>query len=386
MVEQGRMPPSAHEFALRDMEFSNSEEFALGRHQPGTTASEFVFFPGCQLSASAPGQVERVYAQLREALGVPIGLMLRCCGAPAEWAGRMDLFKRALADFRSAHHALGSPRVILACSACYQMFQTHLREIEAVSLWVLLDRQGLPERAASFDKKRIVSIHDPCTTRREQSIQDSVRRILDRLGYQIEELPLSRDKTECCSYGGLMWLANRSLAKAVVQRRIAESSWDYVTYCAMCRDLFAAQGKRSLHLLDLLLEAEPGSRALRAGPGYSQRHENRARLKRKLLKELWGEEMRELQEYDKVTLNIPAEVQSRLEERLILVEDIQQVIAHAESTGKKLVNPQTGHFLAYHRPGNVTYWVEYSPAPKGHGFAIHNAYSHRMLVEESKKL
>ena len=101
MVDQGSMPPSTHEFALRDMEFSNSDEFALARHQPGTTASEYVFFPGCQLSASAPGQVERVYAHLREALGVPIGLMLRCCGAPAEWAGRMDLFTRALSDFRA---------------------------------------------------------------------------------------------------------------------------------------------------------------------------------------------------------------------------------------------------------------------------------------------
>ena len=74
MVDQGRMPASTHEFALRDMEFSNSEKFALGRHQPGTTVSEYVFFPGCQLSASAPEQVERVYAQLRKTLGAPIGL------------------------------------------------------------------------------------------------------------------------------------------------------------------------------------------------------------------------------------------------------------------------------------------------------------------------
>jgi hypothetical protein len=183
-----------------------------------------------------------------------------------------------------------------------------------------------------------------------------------------------------------MWLANRPLAKAVVQRRIAESALDYVTYCAMCRDLFAAQGKRSLHLLDLLFEADPESRARRAGPGYSQRHENRARLKRKLIKEVWGEEMPGLHDYDKITLHIPAAVQSRMEERLILLEDIQQVIAHAESTGKKFRNPQTDHFLAYHRPGNVTYWVEYSPRPKEDGFDIHNAYSHRMLIEESKKL
>ena len=93
-----------------------------------------------------------------------------------------------------------------------------------------------------------------------------------------------------------------------------------------------------------------------------------------------------VKDYDRIMLNIPLEVQSRMEQRLILVEDIQQVIAHAENTGKKLLNPQTGHLLAHHRPGNVTYWVEYSLMPKGNGFAIHNAYSHRMLVEEGKKL
>ena len=386
MVDQGRMPASTHEFAIRDMQFSNSEKFALSRHQPGITASEYVFFPGCQLSASAPEHVERVYAQLRETASGGIGLILRCCGAPAEWAGRMDLFETTLADFRHEHQLLRRPRVILACSTCYQMFKTYLPEVEVVSLWEFFDRQGFPARAIPFDKKGVISIHDPCTTRCEQAIQDSVRRILDRLGYQVEELPLSRDKTECCSYGGLMWLANRSLAKTVVQRRIAESPLDYVTYCAMCRDLFAGQGKRTLHLLDLLFDGEPESRAMRAGPGYSQRHENRARLKRKLIKEVWGEEMPGLHDYDKIKLNIPPDVQTRMEERLILAEDVQQVIADVEATGRKLVNAKTGHFLAYHRPGNVTYWVEYSPTPGGDGFTVHNAYSHRMLIEEGKKL
>ncbi|MCC7206562.1 MAG: FAD-dependent oxidoreductase, partial [Anaerolineae bacterium] len=46
MVEQNRMPPSAHDFALRDMQFSNGEHAALVRNAPGATASDFVLFPG----------------------------------------------------------------------------------------------------------------------------------------------------------------------------------------------------------------------------------------------------------------------------------------------------------------------------------------------------
>ncbi|MCL4394223.1 MAG: 4Fe-4S dicluster domain-containing protein [Chloroflexi bacterium] len=98
MVRQNRMPASAHDFALRDMEFSNGAHFALTRHAPGAAASEYVFFPGCQLSASSPEHVERVYADLRARLDSRVGLMLGCCGAPAEWAGRVDLFHSTLDD------------------------------------------------------------------------------------------------------------------------------------------------------------------------------------------------------------------------------------------------------------------------------------------------
>jgi hypothetical protein len=78
------------------------------------------------------------------------------------------------------------------------------------------------------------------------------------------------------------------------------------------------------------------------------------------------------------------EVRQRLEDRLILIEDIQQVIEYAERTGRKLLQPKTGHFLAHYRPNKVTYWVEYSPQEEK--FVIHNAYSHRMEVIEDVKL
>jgi len=381
MVAQGHMPPSAHDFALRDMAFSNSELFTLARHQPGTQASANLFFPGCQLSASAPEQVEQVYAYLRDRLP-GTGLMLRCCGAPADWAGRSDLFQEALAELKAQIAALGNPRLILACSSCYQIFKENLPEVEIISLWELIEQLGLPENA-SRPVAGVVAIHDPCTTRHEANLQESVRRLVSKLGYRIQELPLSREKTTCCSYGGLVWLANRELAQAVVERRIAESPLDYVTYCAVCRDFFANRGKRTLHLLDLVFSTDSEARARRPGPGYSQRHENRAHLKRKLLKEVWGETMPEQASYESIKLIIPAEVKKILEDRLILEEDIQQVIEYAERTGKKLRQLQTGRLLAHYKPTRVTYWVEY--APQGESFVIFNAYSHRMELKEEAK-
>ncbi len=380
MVGQNRMPSSAHDFALRDMAFSNSDKFAMSRHQPGTMASTYVFFPGCQLSASHPEYVEAIYDVLQGQLSGGVGLALGCCGAPADWAGRADLFAESLDAFRAQHEAMGSPALVLACSSCYQVFKTHLPDAELVSLWDVFDQYGLPESAYPAVGGTI-SIHDPCTTRHEPHMHDSVRRIVTRLGYEIEELPLSREKTTCCSYGGQMWLTNRDLAQATVRRRIAESAADYVTYCAVCRDFFAAQGKRTLHLLDLIFGAEGDPAA--NGPGYSQRHENRARLKHKLLKTVWGETVAEQDDYEAIELHLSDEVRARLEDRLILLEDVQQVIAYAERTQARLVDPASGHVLAHYRPAAVTYWVEY--APEGEAFIVFNAYCHRMDVSEGGK-
>lgn len=379
MFKKGKMPPSAHDFPIRDMDFSNGEHCVLARHQPGYATSSHIFFPGCQLSASVPDHVERAYAYLTEQVAGGVGLMLRCCGAPAEWSGRTELFWAGLQEIKKQWQEMGRPRLILACSTCYQMFNKHLPEIEIVSLWELYDQLGLPEAGAP-QRPGLVAVQDACTTRHEKHIHESVRRILQKLGFAIEELPTNREKTECCGYGGLMLFANRKLADDVVRRRIGESSADYVAYCAMCRDNFAAKGKKTYHLLDLIYGKADDASVVKKGPGYSQRRENRARLKNKMLKEVWGDKVAEQKKsFETIELNIPDEVNEIMEERLILKEDVQKVIEYAERTGNKILNRNNGHIMAYHRPVSVTYWVEYTPQEDG--FVIHNVYSHRMVVE-----
>jgi glutamate synthase (NADPH) small chain len=379
MVQQGKMPPSAHEFALRDMEFSNSEKCVLSHHQPGMNSSKFLFFPGCQLCASSPENVAKTYSYLTDSLSGGVGLMLRCCGAPADWAGRTEEFARVLSDFGNQWKDMGRPELIVACSTCYSEFRKNLPHVKIQSLWVTFDRVGLPEgpRMEPF----AVAVHDPCTSRYENRVHESVRSILQKLGYDIRELPLSRNKTECCGFGGLMYFANRDLAEKVIERRISESPHQYLAYCAMCRDHFSARGKPTWHLLDLIFGPGDPEKGAQKGPDYSERRENRARLKNSLLKELWGEDVAAGQET--INLEISPTVRELMDQRMILTEDIRQVIDWAEKTGNKLLKRESGHFLAHYAPTTVTYWVEYSPA--GNGFVVYNAYSHRMeIVEELK--
>lgn len=380
MVRREKMPPSAHDFALRDMAFSNSGQFAMARHQPGRKSSKYAFFPGCQLCGSSPEQVERVYDLLTAQLPDGVGLMLRCCGAPAHWAGEEALFDEAFSQFKAEWEGLGKPILIAACSSCYAMFK---EKVPVISLWEIMADLELPI-ASDRDAALSVAVQDPCTTRHEQRIHEAVRKILAKSNVMIEELPYNKELTQCCGFGGLMGFANPGLAKGFTEARVQESPLDYVTYCAMCRDRFAACGKRTLHILDLMYPESRSDPAIRKDPGFTRRHENRAQLKRKLLHERWQEKQGMEADYRSIKLFYSEETRKRLEDRLILNEDIQQVIEAAERTGRKFVNPDNQHNLAHFRPARVTYWVEYRA--EGEGFRVHNAYSHRMEVLEDVKL
>ena len=85
-----------------------------------------------------------------------------------------------------------------------------------------------------------------------------------------------------------------------------------------------------------------------------------------------------MEEYENIKLAMAEGVRKRIDDRRILENDIRQVIDHGEKSGKRLKNAETGHFLAYRQSGNVTFWVEYSPA--GSGYTVHNAYCHRMKI------
>jgi Fe-S oxidoreductase len=372
MVTAGRMPPSAFGFAIQDLKYSNSDVFSLTRLEPGRSEIEYAFYPGCQLSGSAPWQVSKAYSYLRDKISGGVGLMLGCCGVQANWAGEAEIFQKSLASFRSKWTELGNPKIIAACPTCFMVFKKHVPELSVVLLSNFIDKFGIPKPVNS--NSLVLAIHDSCTTRYEKEIQNSVRKILLDLGHTINELTASRELTECCGFGGLMQVSNRDLAHKVVDRRIEESENDYLVYCSMCRDNFTNRGKKTYHLLDLIFGDENGKIAARPPIGYSRRHDNRARLKNMFLKEVWGEEI----SYDPtpVKLIISEALRSVMENSLILDFDLYRVIEYAERTGNKLQNIVSGHYLAYFKPENVTYWVEYTT--EGDGYVIHDAYSHRL--------
>jgi len=411
------MPPSFHEFALQDMAHSNSEHFSLCRHEPGKTESHWLYFPSCQLCSTSPGEVLSSYRFLRGKLTGGVGIMFRCCGAPAMWAGRDDLFSESINEIRSAWEQMGKPRMITACSTCESIFGEHLPDMETVSLWKVLEDTGLPTGGpaiAESVKNSTVSVADPCITRNAPKTRQSVRRIVQSLGITIEELPMSGEKPECCGYGGLMYNANPELARDVMAHRTTKiappvsskpfsppAGWhrtalmegadtvyyhtaikehDYLAYCAMCRDNLAAWGKRTAHLIELIFpNVEGADPAARGWISWSERRSNRIRVKGEIFREFDEKRGGPTEEHDGIRLVMSAQVSRQIDDRRILEEDVRKVIFHAEKTGMRMQSKESGNYLAYLQPENVTFWVEYTPDGDD-GFSVLNAYCHRMKI------
>lgn len=374
MVDTKKMPAAAHDFALRDMAFSNSDKFSADFVPKGSSTCSTAFFPGCQLAASNPDYILHILNDLREKIP-EIGVMLGCCGAPAEWSGEENLYKNVEAKILNRWRELGEPELIMACSSCHQLLMKNIPSGKLKTLWEFYDDKQLKVRNVNSGSNEYV-VHDPCTSRHESDWQNGARRFLKNIKVNFHELGMSRNLTECCGYGGVAWLANPPLVKDMISRRVQEDKADYLTYCVMCRDIFASSGKRTLHLLDLLYAPDIEKAATRRPPDYSQRHENRIRVKHSLEKDFLGKENSALETFENYHLLVDSDVRETIESRLILLEDIQKVIEKAETTGVKFLNQKTGHNLAFFKPNIITYWVEYQKS--GTGYRVFDAYSHRM--------
>ncbi len=404
MVERGKMPLSAHDFALKDMAFSNSKQFSMVRKQPskeeskdlfyyplvsfskyvqglykGTGKTDYLFYPGCQLPASFPDDIGEIYQYLVGHVKGDVGIYLGCCGAPADWAGQKQLMDESINKIKKVWEEMEFPTFILACSSCKRVFEKYCPEIQTISLWEIYEKEGLP-KIKRIKQSKVLAIHDACGTRENNEIHESVRKIAKNLGYTLEEFEYNKNKTKCCGYGGLVYYANRDQANDFILDRTTETENDILVYCAMCKNLFVSGGKRTYHLLDLIYPKEGQDNGLKKMPSLSDRHHNRSKVKQGLLKEIWNEQQKE-EEEPLYPLIISEDIVQKMDDRYILKEDIQQVINNAQESKKRFYNSEDDSFLASLRIDNVTYWVSYDE--RDGCIFLKNVYSHRMeIVEE----
>lgn len=363
--ERKILPPSYYQYWLRDMEHADTEgEILLMPKAP----PEYLYFPGCQMGASDPAYVAASYHWLEQQFGQNLGLWAHCCGAPAKWAGDKKLSEQSLARIRKTWQESQKPTFILSCPTCMERFREALPEIKAIFLWQLL-AERLEQRPASGRK---IAVFDSCAAKSDEKLRQNIRRIARKLGYEPLELSGGGKETNCCGYGGLVYSVNPELVEEVRRCNAELDAHEFLTYCTNCTDSFRAEGKAAKHVLTAVFDLEERKRA----PGLEKRRRNRMELKSMFIKNSTRPRTSSEQEAQAL---IPSEIKEKMDRQLLLAEDVQKIIKHAQDNG---VYVKLGDKRVAHKQiGYITIWAEYHM--ENQTPVVDNVYSHRIMIKEA---
>ncbi len=380
MHRQEKLPWAFYEFFLRDLEFTNGPLAGLVRAPQEKKTCEYAYFPGCQLGASQPELVMDSYETLLK-VNKEVGLILRCCGIPALWAGDEDLHQRELEEVQQAWKSLGKPTLILACPSCHKYFSSHLPQISLTYYYDWLVEQRDPSEVSQpqshgtrFPKGKTYHVFDPCAVKKDHPVRRHVRRLVQDHGGKVVPLKQQEKYPNCCGYGGHNAIANPEFHDRVAKKRMALGTQPYICYCINCRDAFLAQGKKAYHLFDLFYNKEPKLASV------SARRDHRIRLKEYLLKKHWGETMKEKKTDYPFALEIQEELKEKLHQSRILEEDLMEVIDYCEKNNRRVYDQEKDTYSGYKKIGYATYWVEYRKK-SDKAMVLLNGYAHRMEIE-----
>lgn len=219
--------------------------------------TKYVFVPGCTVSAYSPKGVENIVKHLKECLGHEnVGALLQCCGKVTRFIGETEKFEERNKKAIEILDDMGAEVIITVCPSCYKVFKETAKNQKVIAYWDLMKNLiGIPETARGIGKGSdvVFNIHDSCVTRDETSHHESVRWVLDELGYNWTEIERNGKNTRCCGVGGMVCSSNPELYERVYTRRANDfDQHNIVTYCGSCRGTMQAAGKDAVHILDLL--------------------------------------------------------------------------------------------------------------------------------------
>ncbi len=86
-------------------------------------SADMYFSQGCQAGAIAPDVVTDVYEDLCRRIEGGVALILGCCGAISEWAGRYEMTEKVNQQLKQELAKLGDPTIIAGCPSCMKQLK-----------------------------------------------------------------------------------------------------------------------------------------------------------------------------------------------------------------------------------------------------------------------
>ena len=82
-----------------------------------------------------------------------------------------------------------------------------------------------------------VTYHDPCHLGRHVGVYDAPRELINKIPeIQLEEMPATRDRANCCGGGGGLRSGFPEVARSIAERRVDEAKFadELLTACPFC--------------------------------------------------------------------------------------------------------------------------------------------------------
>ena len=213
-----------------------------------------ILFPGCALAGSRSQRVMQLYDHLQE--NIPnLGIVLDCCTKPSHDLGRTDFFHAMFNEMQNYLVGQGIKNILTACPSCYAVFSNYAKGLRTQNIYNILSLETWQREKQTFHQTT-VTVQDSCVARLEQSLQDSVRKMIHSLGIDLVEMKHHGRKNLCCGEGGGAHFVAPDLAGpwGEIRRKEGEGRC-IITYCAGCANFLGKIGPTA-HLLDLVFDTD----------------------------------------------------------------------------------------------------------------------------------
>ena len=249
LVEEGRGPLKQHRRLLAYEKWGLSR---LLRFTALPEGADTVFYPGCALVGTRPTQTLKLFELLRKQIPA-LGVVLNCCAKPSHDLGRFEFFEKVFNSQIANLKARGITTVITACPSCYQVFDRYATEIEVKTIYQVLETAAGLQKV---DAEAEMCVHDPCSTRFQTAVHQSVRSIVEQQGITVGRLKHQGKRTLCCGEGGSAGFVAPEITDRWAEQRAEQAAGrQVITYCAGCVQFLSGQ-MDIVHLVDLMLAPE----------------------------------------------------------------------------------------------------------------------------------
>ncbi|NNF46577.1 MAG: (Fe-S)-binding protein [Desulfofustis sp.] len=249
LVEEGSGPLKQHRRILAYEKMGLSR---LLRSSALPEGADTIFYPGCAIVGTRPKQTWKLFELLKKQIP-NLGMVLNCCAKPSHDLGRLDFFETVFTPQIEDLRLREFHTIITVCPSCHQIFSRYAEGFKVKTVYQILDA---PAVKGSIDTDLEMCVHDPCSTRFEPEVHQSVRSIVKQQGITIARMKHQGKRALCCGEGGsASFVAPEITGQWAETRREQAAGRPAVTYCAGCVQ-FLSESMDLIHLVDLLLEPE----------------------------------------------------------------------------------------------------------------------------------